>query len=111
MKVYRYEDKYGTGPYFGKGGTDTLVGELCEAHNYDSHYPPSASMNHDVRRGRDIRCGCNSYRALRSWFKGFNGRLIKEGYKIVAYDVDPRWVSRPDVQGQVVFARGGAGAQ
>jgi hypothetical protein len=35
----------------------------------------------------DFYCGCDSIKGLKSWFKGFNPMLLRNGFNLVEYEV------------------------
>lgn len=72
MKVYRYESKDGSGPYYNLDGTSKLlVGDKI--------------LN--INSSKDNwRYGCDSIKNLKKYFK--NSKQLSNGYSIYLYDVD-----------------------
>lgn len=107
MKVYRYEDKDGIGPYssspdFAYDEDGELYERMIEKHNWEllDNHPGMRTL---VRKGDVSRykSATVSRKALTKWFWGYNAMLQRAGYKVVEYNVDKRKVVGPDHVGQV----------
>ena len=100
-KVYRYEidlgiylGKINPGPYTAYCNLETNVGTnrvllynisnlLCKKHLQETH----PCIRSEVNMHSDFYCGCDSIKGLKSWFKGFNPMLLRNGFNLVEYEV------------------------
>lgn len=71
-KIYRYESKDGSGPYYNLDGTSKLLFG-------DKTLDSKCSLD-------DWRYGCNSIRNLKKYFK--NSKHLIKGYSIYLYEAD-----------------------
>lgn len=81
IKVYRYENNKGEGPYWQKF-TDSLV-EMYNKHNGDDY--PGWLQDFEVKNNPDYISGCNSLESLDKWFDGYKELLNEAGYDIKTY--------------------------
>lgn len=96
MKIYRLEDKNGSGPY-----ADFEL--LCLKHNSNLKKWPSAP-NDIINFNWDMLCGCTSLTKLREWFsREFIRAAVKRGFKITYYEIDRRYVKLSASGKQVGF--------
>ena len=78
MRIYRYEDKHGFGPY-----RDSRLGFLKR--HARKPLPHEEGIGYLTE---DKRSGCVSFEQLHTWFdKNDQERLEEEGYRVVTYEV------------------------
>ena len=107
IKVYRFEDEDGRGPY---NSTNSFNDELIDMHADRIGLTKVAASNKSkyIHPGniRNWYSSMNSLRELDNWFAEFTDMLFDEGYECVVYEVidHPKYRHKsPD--GQVFFRR------
>lgn len=89
--VFKYEHqynpilKYGIGPYQSDWKYNS---ELENSHSDFTQYPaigPDLINKFDI--SRITLCGCTSLEQLKTWFIGFNEKLLQNGFELVKYTV------------------------
>lgn len=86
MKVYRWENENGRGPYI--GGNLRLGNILRRRHNDRKYYPNPSHDGLGYIYPAEV-CGFRSLRQMHKWFSPDDIRLLmRYGYKLVVYDVD-----------------------
>jgi hypothetical protein len=97
MKVYRYENKNGCGPYQNEGMEyeNTKEGDLTialyTAHRLETGHP--GWKNDGLPCDGDLVSGCKTMASLKSWFRGFGLSLEVCGYYVAVYEVDAQAVT------------------
>jgi hypothetical protein len=106
-KVYRVENREGIGPYADDNYGSTVV-RMRADHNdgrpIHVKVHPSPFVSLSVLMGTEpttAKCAFDSMQALFRWFGGWLPGLLKEGYRIAAFDSDVKY--GPDDVGQVIF--------
>lgn len=109
MRVYRLEDKDGSGPYRPRSGYKPEGGiqeRVSDAHNRDIDGHPSGTLDFNWRHlsdDEDRRYACDSFEGLLHWFEGFIDELLDNGYDLVVYDVPDHKVIAGYSGLQVIF--------
>lgn len=105
MKVYRYENAQGKGPY----NSDWVWAcELKQEHADYAHPSPYV----EKWDGLSLRVpsvdhvyGCPTLTVLNQWFAGWHERLTEDGYSVVEYDVPAHNVRIASSGLQVAFIK------
>jgi hypothetical protein len=115
MKVWRYQDWRGYGPYIGTGlnmayGTATYEErrDLCHTLN-DTHRDcpkhPGAYADYGWRPRHDMVFGFPTEKKAMEWFRGFHRKLKACGFALVCLDVPTEKVLWGKSRRQVCFSR------
>lgn len=84
--VYRYENKYGEGPYqTAEWRSPEDQQRMCDAHASLKHPSWCIDALRSVSRGH--LAGCDSREALDAWFDGWHQVLADNGFRVVEYTV------------------------
>lgn len=99
-KVYRYEDKYGHGPYNSECWSDEEQQEFLLQEHTSTNHPTwlvdaafwcgaSADMIEPNAYETDFGnlSACASREALSEWFAGWEDVLAENGFRVVEYEV------------------------
>lgn len=87
MRVYRIEDKFGTGPYRRRIGDDTIEQmEMENRHCNPSTHPTEAVDFYGFHEPGE-RFGFDSMQKLMAWFGPWLPHLLSIGYKISIYEI------------------------
>lgn len=101
-KVYRYENPLDKmGPYTcSLRGIDGVVCEaLAKSHAGDEKRPSAREDGLDfIMKTNGFRLACNSLESLKTWFKGYNKRLIESGFVLAEYEVEHLFLSNSGLQ-------------
>lgn len=100
MKVYRFENSYGIGPY--RYYKDELM-DMVTAHADYDHPSPIKDPGLQLFITPNLVCGMDSMEGLLTWFNGYFLGLADSGYEISIWESENARVS--SVTGQVVFDR------
>jgi len=109
MKVYRYENSEGYGPYhstpeFLYVEDEALYGKMIDEHNWSDLYNhPGLRTLVGYTLSQKYKSATDSLKSLRKWFRKYNAMLLRSGFRVVSYEVAPEHVAGPDHVGQVAF--------
>lgn len=114
MKIYRFEDIDGCGPYNSGCLSDKVSKLLNDKHNSSEEQSSHPSMQDDLicdvyswgtliideieYSVSDIYSACDSLSSLLNWFDDWVETLLKEGLKIFSYEVDEIFKSKSGKQ-------------
>lgn len=104
MVVYRVEMPDGLGPYWSKT-VPGLGQKLAYRHvDIERHPDPYRDFTPD-QYTRDLIFGFSSMKQLFSWFGGFVSVILKNGGKIVKYNVNKKYVVTGKSGRQLAFSK------
>ena len=103
MRIYRVENKQGTGPYTSSYLDDPILGEMLNKHNEDLGQFPCRTEDFGIYIDSTLHFGFDSIAATIRWFGGHFDALTEAGYHVSEYEVDDGSVLVGKSGRQVVF--------
>lgn len=108
VKIYRYEDKAGLGPY--NSNINKIYTDIIDAHR--KYERPQMFKNINARmfsykhgESHLSYAGCESIEKLKKWFWKTNTLIKKTKFKLVEYTINKKYVHYCEDNLQVIFIK------